>query len=120
MKQSIVEIPKTGSSEPTQRAYEVVPPVDIYENDHELLVFADLPRVTAENLTVEVNHPELKLKGRVPRADHQSEIIYARTFRLDASIDVAKIEAKIAEGVLEVHLPKSEPYRVRKIQVTGA
>ena len=37
-----------------------------------------------------------------------------------SSMDVAKIEAKITEGVLEVHLPKSEPYRVRMIEVTGA
>jgi len=120
MTQNIVETPKTSGPELAQRAQEIMPPVDIYENDHELLVLADLPRVTTENLTVEVNHPELKIQGRVPSANHQSDIVYTRIFRLDSSMDVAKIEAKISEGVLEVHLPKSEPYRVRKIEVTGA
>jgi HSP20 family protein len=119
MTQNVVEPPKTSGPELTQRVQEIMPPVDIYENEHELLVLADLPRVTAENLTVEVNHPDLVVKGRVPNANHQGEIVYARTFRLDSSMDVAKIEAKISEGVLAIHLPKSEPYRVRQIEVTG-
>lgn len=32
---------------------------------------------------------------------------------------IAQLEANSREGILEVHLPKSEPYRVRKIEVTG-
>ncbi len=67
MTQNIVETPKIGSPELAQRAQEIVPPVDIYENEHELLVLADLPRVTAENLTVEVHHPE----AENPRASAQ-------------------------------------------------
>lgn len=118
MNQNIAETAK-NSPELAQRIQELVPPVDIYENEQELLILADLPRVTPENLSVEVHHPELKIKGRVPSTSHQSDIVYARTFRLDASMDAAKIEAKIRGGVLEVHLPKSEPYRVRKIEVTG-
>jgi len=120
MTQNIEATAKTQGSELAHQNQEFMPPVDIYENDHELLVLADLPRVTTENLTVEVNHPELKIQGRVPSANHKSDIVYTRTFRLDASMDVAKIEAKITDGVLEVHLPKSEPYRVRKIEVTSA
>ena len=118
MNQNTAETAK-NNSESAQRTQEIVPPVDIYENEQELLILADLPRVTPENLSVEVHHPELKIKGRVPSANHQNDIVYARTFRLDASMDTAKIEAKISLGVLEVHLPKSEPYRVRKIEVTG-
>jgi HSP20 family molecular chaperone IbpA len=120
MTQNIVEPPKNGRPELTQRPQESIPPVDIYENELELLILADLPRVTTESLSVEVNHPELKIVGRVPSADQHGEIVYARTFRLDASMDAAKIRARISGGVLEVHLPKSEPYRVRKIEVTGS
>jgi len=119
MNPNTAEIAK-NNSEPAQHTQEIVPPVDIYENEQELLILADLPRVTAENLSVEVNHPELKILGRVQSANHQNDIVYTRTFRLDSSMDTTKIEAKISEGVLEVHLPKSEPYRVRKIEVTGA
>jgi HSP20 family protein len=120
MTQNIVGSPKKSGPELARRVQEIVPPVDIYENEQELLILADLPRVTPENLTVEVNQPELKIQGKVPSANHKNDIVYTRAFRLDASMDVAKIEAKMIEGVLEVHLPKTEPYRVRKIQVTGA
>lgn len=107
-------------SEITRHTSEITPLVDIYENDQELLILSDLPGVTPEKLSVEVNHPELKILGRVASTGRAGDILYARTFRLDASIDVEKIEAKISDGVLEVHLPKSEPYRVRRIEVTSA
>jgi HSP20 family molecular chaperone IbpA len=99
---------------------ELVPPIDIFENEKEILLVADLPSVTADALTVEVNHPDLRIEGRTPGTDKNPERVYARTFRLDSTLDVAKIEAKLSDGVLQVHLPKSEPYRVRKIQVKGS
>jgi len=120
MTQSIVETPRKSQVENTLRVNELTPAVDIYENDKELMVLADLPRVTRDSLTVEVNHPELKIQGRVVAAESQPEYLYTRTFQLGASVDVGKIEAKLSDGVLEVHLPKSEPYRVRKIEVKTA
>ena len=120
MTQSIVETPRKSQIDRPARIAELTPSVDIYENDKELLVLADLPRVSRDSLTVEVNHPDLKIEGRVPATDRQPEYKYTRTFHLDSSVDVGKIEAKISDGVLEVHLPKSEPFRVRKIEVRSA
>lgn len=116
MTQNIVQTP-SGSVERTSSAMTITPPVDIYESDKELLVVADLPRVTRDALTVEVNHPELKIEGRVTGKDLPREYVYTRSFHLDSSVDVSKIEAKLTDGVLEVHLPKSEPFQVRKIAV---
>ena len=62
----------------------------------------------------------LGLRLRTPSDDKNPERIYSRTFRLDSTLDVSKVEAKLSDGVLKVHLPKSEPYRVRKIQVKGS
>jgi HSP20 family molecular chaperone IbpA len=114
------EVTKSNAPTSTQPVHEITPLVDIYENEHELLILSDLPGVTPDKLSVEVDHPELKIQGRAANASRGTDRLYTRTFRLDASVDVAKIEAKISEGVLEVHLPKSEPYRVRKIDVTGS
>ena len=91
-----------------------------YTREKELLLIADLPNVSTDSLTVEVNHPDLKIEGRAPSDDKNPERIYSRTFRLDSTLDVSKVEAKLSDGVLKVHLPKSEPYRVRKIQVKGS
>jgi HSP20 family molecular chaperone IbpA len=120
MTQSIVETSRNSQVERPPQFAEITPAVDIYENDKELLVLADLPRVARDSLTIEVNHPEMKIEGRVPATEKQREYRYIRTFQLDSTVDVSNIEAKISDGVLEVHLPKSEPFRVRKIEVTSA
>jgi len=120
MTQNIVENSNSSRVERASTLATLTPSVDIYENDKELLVVADLPRVTHESLTVEVNHPELKIEGRTSVSDKRQEFLYTRTFHLGASVDVNKIEAKLSDGVLEVHLPKTEPFQVRKIAVKSA
>jgi HSP20 family protein len=120
MTQNIAETTHSSTIERASAAINLTPAVDIYENDSELLVIADLPQVTRDSLSVEVNHPELKIEGRVVANDRHPEYHYTRKFHLDSSVDVSKIEAKLADGVLEVHLPKSEPFQVRKIAVKSA
>lgn len=117
MIQTATEPTKNGSMERAPKAIELTPVIDIYENEKELLLVADLPNVKPEALSVEVNHPDLKVTGRVPSNGRGPERVYTRNFRLDSSVDVSKIEAKLSDGVLRVQLPKSEPYRVRKIEV---
>ena len=120
MTQNANEMSSSPQPAHPHRVHELVPAVDIYENERELLVVADLPKVTPDRLTVEVNHPDLKIEGRAAVAENGVEIVYSRNFQLDSTIDVGKIEAKISEGILEVHLPKSESYRSRKIEVKSA
>ena len=117
MTQNNSEATRNAPIEQTSAAVNITPLVDIYENENELLLVADLPHVTPESLSVEVKHPELKIAGRSREGNKQHEYVYTRTFHLDSSIDVGKIEARLKEGVLEVHLPKSEPFQVRKIAV---
>ena len=119
MTQSIVEPSRNPQLENKPSIMELVPPIDIYENDKEILLVADLPSVNADALTLEVNHPDLRIEGRTPGSNSSPARVYSRTFRLDSTLDVGKIEAKLTDGVLSIHLPKSEPYRVRKIQVKG-
>lgn len=120
MTQTIVETSRNNQMERKRPVMELTPAIDIYESEKELLLVADLPSVTPEALTLEVNHPDLKIEGRVPGDGKNPDRLYSRTFRLDSTLDVAKIEAKLNDGILKVHLPKSEPYRVRKIQVKGS
>ena len=120
MTQSIVESARNNPMERKPPVIELTPAIDIYESEKELLLVADLPSVKPEALTLEVNHPDLKIEGRVPAEGKTPERVYSRMFRLDSTLDVSKIEAKLNDGTLKVHLPKSEPYRVRKIQVKGS
>jgi len=120
MTQSIVESARSPQVERAPQVLEITPATDVYENDKELLLIADLPAVSADSLTVEMNHPDLKIEGQTPGNDKYPKRVYSRTFRLDSTLDVGKVEARLSDGVLKVHLPKSEPYRVRKIQVKGS
>lgn len=110
---------KANASTTNREAHESIPLVDVYENERELLILSDLPGVTPDKLSVGVDHSSLTIQGRTTDTVSNQCALFTRTFQLDASVDVSKIEASIREGVLEVHLPKSEPYRVRKIEVTG-
>jgi len=97
----------------------VVPLVDVYENDQEVLVVADLPGVTQENLHVQFDHPELTVSADAPRPKGGT-IRYERQFRVGSTIDPARIEAELRSGTLSIRLPKSESYRSRKIEIRAS
>ncbi len=102
----------TPANEPTSKPKTVVYPlVDVYENEQEFLLVADLPGVTKEGLEVAVEAGDLRLRGET------DELEYRRSFSLGDDVDVEKIDAKLELGQLSVHLPKSTAARVRKIEV---
>jgi HSP20 family protein len=92
------------------------PVVDVIETEQEYLVKAELPEVKKEDIKVDVAEGWLTVRGeRKLNIDekkhtvHRVETYYgtfARTFALPENVDVAKITAEVAEGVLAVHLPK--------------
>lgn len=98
---------------------EVVPAVDIFENDDELLLVADLPGVETSGLSVELDPPELRIRGRQADFDRQlgEPVEFRRAFRVDDRIDPASISAKLEQGVLEVKLGKSAAVKPRRIAV---
>ena len=98
---------------------QLTPPVDIYENDSEYLVIADLPGVSPEAARVQYEPPELVIQGDRP-ANGAPAVRYARTFQLDSTIDPEAITAELVGGVLRVRLPKKAAARPRKIAVRSA
>jgi len=104
-----------------------VPNVDILENDEKLLLLADMPGVKSDDLDIRYEHGELAVHGRVqPRqgTEQGSYMLreygvgdYYRAFQVGEGIDSSKIEAELQDGVLKLHLPKSEQAMPRKISV---
>lgn len=113
---------RTESVDP--REVEVAPHVDVYENDREYLVIADLPGVAAEGLSVGLEDQELSLDARraAPVTVEGAHYLlrYRRSFRIPATVDAAGIDASLAAGVLELRLPKSAAARPRRIEVRSA
>jgi HSP20 family molecular chaperone IbpA len=118
-----------ASAEATRPGYLLTPAVDIFENPTTITVLADMPGVAAKNLSIDLNEGVLTITGHVdaPEGDSEQDVLteyrlgtYQRKFTLSESIDQARIQAKLSDGVLRLELPKVEKAKMRKIEVKSA
>ena len=108
---------------------EWAPLVDITEDDKEYLIKAELPDVKKEDVKVAVENGRLTITGErkfekeESKKYHRVERLYGRFVRSFIVPDIAdadKVNAEFTEGVLKVHLPKSEKAKPRQIEVKVA
>jgi HSP20 family protein len=108
-----------------------VPPVDIYQNgDYELVLKAELPDMTRDDIDITVDNGTLIIKGEKKfekdvKEDqfHRIERRYgtfSRSFSLPQMVDTAKVAADYRNGVLTVRLPLREEAKPRQIKVDVA
>jgi len=105
----------------------LAPLVDIYENDDEILLHADMPGVDKKDITVNIDNGKLSLcgvrkieaKGTV-QWEEFGNVEYRRTFSVPQTIDVNKINAEVKHGVLRLHLVKSEAAKPKQIEIKAA
>ena len=99
----------------------ISPPVDVYENEDELLLVADVPGAKQETIDVRLEPPRLTIEAEQARASQEQpgvpSIRFERTFRVPDGLDPEKVEAKLERGVLSIHLRKSERIKPRRIAV---
>ncbi len=103
------------------------PPVDILENDNELVLKADVPDVNMKDVNIEIEHGTLTLRGerKFEKEDdhkgyHRIERSYGqfvRCFSLPETVDTEKVKAEYKDGVLTVTLPKKEIAKPKTIKV---
>lgn len=107
------------------------PLVDIYETgDHDLVIKAELPDMSREDIDVTVEHNTLTLRGtkKVPVgvAEEQFRRVerrygtFNRSFTLPTTVDASKVSADYRNGVLTVKLPFREEAKPRTINVEVA
>ena len=102
-------------------------PVAVFQGDSGVTLYAEVPGVKAEDMTIEAEGDSLKLpvKRAVPEGValeryHRRERPageFTRELKLPAGLDADKIEAKLSDGILAVHLPKADAAKPRKIAV---
>ena len=107
-----------------------IPTVDISETEDEYLIKADLPGVKREDVKITVQERVLTIQGeRAQEREekgkryHRVERTYgnfARSFTLPDYVDDTKVTAEFKDGVLNLHLPKSEKARPKAIEVEVA
>ncbi len=105
----------------------VTPLVDIYENEDEILLHADMPGVVKDDIRVDIDNGKLTLTGTRKRATAGSaqweefgNVEYQRNFSVPQTIDADRINAVLKDGVLRLHLPKSEAAKPRQIEIKAA
>jgi HSP20 family protein len=105
------------------------PSVDIYETDDALVIKAELPGVSKDDVSVEVHQNTLTLRGQ---RNHEAEVkqdkyhrversygTFQRSFTLPTMVDQEKVQATFKDGVLELHLPRLESAKPRRIAINS-
>lgn len=104
-----------------------MPATDIRETEDHYEVTAELPGMTKDDVAITLENNQLTLSGerRFERDNdeqsfHRVERAYgafARSFALPKNVDAEKVDARFADGVLTVTVPKLEEARPRKIAI---
>lgn len=104
------------------------PRIDILETEEELTLYGDMPGVTPDDLDIRFENRELSIYGKVAPRHEGVQYLYEdysigdfyRAFNIGEAVDTDKISAELKNGVLIVHLPKSESVKPRRIEVRSA
>jgi HSP20 family protein len=104
-----------------------MPAVDIIEDEKEFCVKVELPEVRKEDVHVTVENGVLTVHGErksekeeKKKRYHRVERSYGsftRSFGLPEGADAGKVRAEFKDGLLQVHLPKSEAAKPKQIEV---
>lgn len=103
------------------------PAVDISEDDGMLVVTAELPGMTREDVEIELHDNLLTISGEKKQEEEKKEgdmhVVerswgsFQRSFTLPRPVDENEVKAEFRNGVLTVRLPKTATARGRKIDI---
>ena len=104
----------------------VAPVSSVLENSDGYTLEVEMPGVNKEGLEIGIENNELTILGRRSLPTIAGTLIHResrphnfyRTFELDPSIDTARINAKIDQGIVTLTLPKAERVKPRRITVS--
>lgn len=104
-----------------------VPAVDVYEKDDEVVVKAEIPGLSKDQIEVNLTDSTLTVKGEKKKEEEVKEHDYyrsersfgsfSRTIMLPAEVRADGAKATFNDGVLEVHVPKTEAAKRKAVKV---
>jgi len=106
-------------------------PLDVIEKDEEFIVKADVAGINPEKIEITYTDNNLSIKGEMSeeRQEEGEEGRYhlrerrygtfSRTISMPGTVDVDNIQAETENGVLQIHLPKKEEVKPRRIEIKG-
>jgi HSP20 family protein len=106
------------------------PLVDIFENDNEVIVKAELPGMNAKDIEVKLENNVLMLKGerrfeKETKEENYHRVereygIFSRSFALPTAVNGDKVTAEYKDGVLKIVMPKKEETKPKPITIAAA
>ncbi len=114
------------SGETTKPEKHFVPAVDIFENNDQITIVAEMPGVQVEGIDVSLEDDLLTIRG-MRQADELPETRtllqefetghYLRRFTVAEIIDQDNVQASLKDGLLTVILSKKAPAKPKKIEI---
>jgi HSP20 family protein len=106
---------------------EVSPSVDVFEEGDEVVVKAELPGISKEDIDVKVTDDVVTISGEKKKEEkiekknyyrmERSYGSFTRSFRLPTEVQTEKASAKFKEGILEIRIPKTEEAKEKEKKV---
>jgi len=119
-----------GTGKDQLQAGTFVPPVDVYEDEHNMVLKLEVPGINEEKLDIQLENNTLTVKGeRTFEKDEKEENFhrierrygsFLRTFRLPNIVDSEKVEANYDKGVLRITIAKKAEAKPKQIKVGTA
>lgn len=104
-----------------------MPAVDVWETDNELVYAFDIPGISEDEISVEYDDGALTVGGKRERTEQSEDDrfyryerrfgSFSRTVGLPQGVEEDAIRADYRNGVLEIHVPKPEAPKPRRIQI---
>jgi HSP20 family protein len=106
---------------------EMSPSVDIFEEGDTVVVKAELPGMSKDNINVSVTDSTMTISGekkheeKVEKKDYyrmeRSYGSFSRSFRLPAEVQMDKAKANFKDGILEIRVPKTEEAKSKEKKI---
>jgi HSP20 family protein len=121
---------RSGMNDPWQFARSVYPPLNLWEDDNNLYVEAELPDFELSDLEIVVDGDnQLSIKGAHQQPEQEKGMwhrrerghgSFSRIGELPQYVDSDKVTAELKHGVLTITLPKRQEAKARRIEVKAS
>ena len=111
-----------------ERRRTIAPPSRVWETEGKVVAKLEMPGVAKDDLEIRVEGRELTVIGkRQAESTHGTWLLrerrrgdFQKTFSVDGSIDLDKIEAQVSNGILTLTLPMKDAAKPRRIEIRSA
>ena len=116
------------AADPARSEAALLPPVDVIEDASGITLYADLPGVPKDKLSVHIDGDRLVIEGEMglelPREMEATHVEvglprYRRVFTLSRELDPERLKAELKQGVLTLRIEKAKHAVARRIEVSA-